>query len=76
MGSAFRFLSHLARCWRPGRQWGLSLRCTTRAFAEGHRMLHQRVSILDSLKIDYLDMLTLQSQFDETGRPIAEEATA
>ena len=38
------------------------------AFAETHRMLHQRISIFTSLPLASLDRLSLQRRLDQIGR--------
>jgi protein-tyrosine-phosphatase len=38
------------------------------AFADTHRMLHQRISIFTNLPLTSLDKLSLQSQLDQIGR--------
>jgi arsenate reductase (thioredoxin) len=38
------------------------------AFADTHRMLHQRISIFTNLPLASLDKLSLQKQLDEIGR--------
>jgi protein-tyrosine-phosphatase len=38
------------------------------AFADTHRMLHQRISIFTNLPLSSLDKLSLQSQLDQIGR--------
>jgi arsenate reductase (thioredoxin) len=38
------------------------------AFADTHRMLHQRISIFTNLPLTSLDRLSLQSQLDQIGR--------
>jgi hypothetical protein len=42
------------------------------AFADTHRMLHQRISIFVNLPISSLDGLSLQRRLDEIGRTSAE----
>lgn len=42
------------------------------AFADTHRMLHQRISIFVNLPIASLDSLSLQRRLDEIGRASAE----
>jgi protein-tyrosine-phosphatase len=42
------------------------------AFADTHRMLYQRISILTSLPIASLDKLSLQKRLDEIGRTKAD----
>jgi hypothetical protein len=38
------------------------------AFADTHRMLHQRISIFINLPLDSLDRLTLQRRLDDIGQ--------
>jgi protein-tyrosine-phosphatase len=44
------------------------------AFADTHRMLYQRISILTNLPIDTLDQIALKQHLDEIGRNDARKA--
>lgn len=46
------------------------------AFADTHRMLHQRISIFTNLPLDSLDKLSLQRRLDEIGRTRADAQPA
>ena len=44
------------------------------AFADTHRMLHNRISIFTSLPLSSLDKLTLQRRLDDIGKTVPEKA--
>ena len=44
------------------------------AFADTHRMLHNRISIFTSLPLRSLDRLSLQKQLDDIGKSVPENA--
>jgi protein-tyrosine-phosphatase len=44
------------------------------AFANTHRMLHNRISIFTSLPLSSLDKLTLQKRLDDIGKAVPENA--
>lgn len=44
------------------------------AFADAHRMLHNRISIFTSLPLPSLDRLTLQKRLTDIGQTVPEEA--
>jgi arsenate reductase len=46
------------------------------AYADTHRMLHQRISIFVDLPLASLDRLSLQKRLDDIGRMAADHATA